>query len=160
MDEPPTETDDPRRVFAIFNEIGIIAQLSRALFEARLPDGVLLPHFTLVNHLVRVRDGQTPLAMARAFQLPKTTVSHMVSVAVRHGWVELRPNPDDGRSKRVWLTDAGRAFRDKAIADLMPELTEVGAALKPQAQENLLRHLTGLRIFLDAQRDPPNGSDG
>ncbi|MEM7643426.1 MAG: MarR family transcriptional regulator [Pseudomonadota bacterium] len=128
--------------------------------EARLPDGVLLPHFSLVNHLVRVRDGQTPLDMARAFQVPKTTMSHMVSVVAKRGWVDLRANPEDGRSKRVWLTEAGRAFREEAIAAIGPELAEIGAVLKPQAQENMLRHLKTLREFLDAQRDGENGSDG
>lgn len=53
-------------LFAFFNEVGIINQLSSALFQARLPDGVTLAQFTVLNHLIRVRDGQTPLAMARA----------------------------------------------------------------------------------------------
>ena len=47
-------------LFQLFNEIGIIGQLSRAMFEARLPDGLLLTHFTVINHLIRVKDGQTP----------------------------------------------------------------------------------------------------
>jgi DNA-binding MarR family transcriptional regulator len=149
-----------RRTFAILNEVGIIAQLSRAAFEARLPDGILLPHFTVVNHLARVRDGQTPLEMAQAFQVPKTTMSHMVSVVARHDWVELRPNPEDGRSKRVWLTEAGRRFRAGAIEALSPDLAEIEAAMDPGAQEVLLRHLTELRIFLDAHRDGRKGSSG
>ena len=53
--------------FALFNEIGIIAQLSRALFEARLPEGIHLPQFAVINHMVRLGDGKTPLALARAF---------------------------------------------------------------------------------------------
>ncbi|MEM7711153.1 MAG: MarR family winged helix-turn-helix transcriptional regulator [Pseudomonadota bacterium] len=148
---------DLRRAFAIFNEIGILSQLSRTAFEARLPDGVLLPHFSLVNHLVRVADGQTPLHMARAFQVPKTTMSHMVSVVVKRGWVELRANPEDGRSKRVWLTDAGRTFREDAIAGLGPGLATIDAVLTPEAQIELLEKLRVLREFLDDQR---NGSDG
>ncbi|MGB0499456.1 MAG: MarR family transcriptional regulator, partial [Rubricella sp.] len=57
---PPPDADETRTYFALFNEIGIIAQLSRALFEARLDDGITLPHFTVLNHLVRVGDGATP----------------------------------------------------------------------------------------------------
>jgi DNA-binding MarR family transcriptional regulator len=154
-DDDPTPAPDPdlRRTFAIFNEIGILGQLSRAAFEARLPNGVLLGHFTLVNHLVRVRDGQTPLDMARAFQVPKTTMSHMVATVARRGWVELRANPRDGRSKRVWLTDAGRAFREEAIGALAPDLAEIAGVLGSEAQEDLLRHLETLRVFLDARRD-------
>ncbi|MCK0169194.1 MarR family transcriptional regulator [Jannaschia sp. S6380] len=159
-DERASSDETLYRAFAIFNEIGIVSQLGRTIFEARLPPGVLLPHFTLINHLVRVRDGQTPLAMARAFQLPKTTVSHMVSVVARHGWVTLRPNPEDGRSKRVWLTESGRAFRERAIRAVAPDLAEISAALGDTAQDDLLRQLTALRVYLDARRDDPNGSSG
>ena len=159
---PDTEHDPDalRRVFAIFNEVGIVAQLSRALFEARLPPGVLVPHFSILNHLVRVADGQTPLTLARAFQVPKTTMSHMVATVEKRGWVELRPNAADGRSKRVWLTPAGRAFREDAIAALTPDLATVATALDPAAQDQLLAHLETLRRFLDAARDQPNGSAG
>lgn len=155
---PPATAPDPRLTFGIFNEIGIIAQLSRTMFEVHLPKGAGLPHFSLVNHLVRVRDGQTPLTLARAFQVPKTTMTHTVSGAVARGWVDLRPNPDDGRSKTVWLTDAGRAFREAAIASLAPDMAQVGTALDAATQAELLEKLTQLRVFLDAYRDPPKGS--
>jgi DNA-binding MarR family transcriptional regulator len=68
-----------RAIFRLFNEIGIIEQLSRALFEARLPKGVTRPHFSVLNHLMRVADGRTPLELARAFQVPKTTLSHTLA---------------------------------------------------------------------------------
>jgi DNA-binding MarR family transcriptional regulator len=140
--------------------VGIIAQLSRAAFEARLPEGVLLPHFTILNHLVRVRDGRTPLELAQAFQIPKTTASHMVGVVARRGWVELRANPEDGRSKRIWLTEAGRAFRDEAIAATGPDIMAIDAVLATPEREDLLRHLRTLRRFLDDQRSTAKGSDG
>ena len=54
-------------LFAFFNEVGILAQLSRAVFEARLPEGFSVPQFSVLNHLERVRDGQTPLALAQAY---------------------------------------------------------------------------------------------
>ncbi|MEL6433580.1 MAG: MarR family transcriptional regulator, partial [Pseudomonadota bacterium] len=66
-------------IFTIFNEIGIIAQLARSAFEERLPDGMIPPHFSVLNHLIRVKDGQTPLAMARAFKVPKTTLTHTLA---------------------------------------------------------------------------------
>jgi DNA-binding MarR family transcriptional regulator len=153
-----------RLTFAIFNEVAIVAQLSRALFERRLPKGAGVPHFSLVNHLVRVRDGQTPLTLARAFQVPKNTMTHTIGGAVRHGWVELRPHPTDGRSKTVWLTEAGRAFREEAIAALGPDLAGVIAATDPEGRRDLLRELTALRAYLDRERDrpedQPNGSTG
>jgi DNA-binding MarR family transcriptional regulator len=153
------DDDALRETFAIFNEIGIVAQLGRALFEARLPPGAALPHFTLVNHLTRVRDGQTPLALARAFQVPKNTMTHTISGAVRHGWVALKPHPTDGRSKTVWLTEPGRRFRAEAIGALAPDLAAVIGATDAAGRAALLERLTELRVFLDGYRDP-NGSSG
>jgi DNA-binding MarR family transcriptional regulator len=139
--------------FRLFTEIGIIEQLSRNLFEARLPPGFLLPHFSVLNHLVRVGDGRTPLALARAFQVPKTTMSHTLLVLERAGLIETRPNPDDGRSKRVWITEAGRSFRETAIAAVRPDLARVSAALAPDRIAGVLPLLEELRRFLDADRD-------
>ena len=109
------DSDDPRLYFEFFNEIGIIEQLSRTLFEGRLPRGVLVSHFSILNHLIRGADGRTPLELARAFQVPKTTMSHSLGLLTGRGWVEMRPNPSDARSKCVWITEAGRRFREEAI---------------------------------------------
>ena len=141
------------RYFQLFNEIAIIDQLARAMFEARLPEGILVSHFAILNHLVRVRDGQTPLALARAFQTPKTTITHTVSVLVRHGFVELRPNPKDGRSKCVFISEEGRAFRDQAIAALAPDLAEIAAIFPPKKIEPLIEGLEALRVWMDVRRD-------
>ena len=141
------------RYFQLFNEIAIIDQLARAMFEARLPEGILVSHFAILNHLVRVRDGQTPLALARAFQTPKTTITHTVSVLVRHGFVELRPNPKDGRSKCVFISEEGRAFRDQAIAALAPDLDEIAAIFPPKKIEPLIEGLEALRVWMDVRRD-------
>ena len=46
--------------FAFLNEVGIIEQLARNRFEAVMPDDLLLSHFTVLNHLVRLGDGRSP----------------------------------------------------------------------------------------------------
>ncbi|RVT86870.1 MarR family transcriptional regulator [Rhodobacteraceae bacterium CCMM004] len=144
--------DDLKTWFAVFNEIAIVAQLSRALFEARLPDGVVVPQFAVLNHLVRVGEGPTPLDLARAFQVPKTTMTHTLAGLERRGLVEMRPNPADGRSKTVWLTDAGRAFREEAIARLGPDVAALARALPTERYAALLPELETLRRTLDAMR--------
>ncbi len=148
MPDRPLET-----YFAFFNEIGIIGQLSRTLLEARLPKGFLLPHFSVLNHLIRVGDGPTPLALARAFQVPKTTMTHTLAGLERGGLIEMRPNPDDKRSKCVWLMPAGRAFRDKAIADLAPDVARISEQIDPEKVSALLPELAAIRATLDADRN-------
>ncbi len=139
--------------FRFFTEVGIIDQIGRAFLEARLPDGLLTSHFAVVNHLIRVNDGRTPLELASAFQVPKTTMTHTLSGLERYGFVEMRPNPDDGRSKRVWLTEAGRTFRAKAISDLEPVLADISKDFPPDRIAALLPALEEIRMLIDRLRD-------
>lgn len=139
--------------FTLFNEIGIIEQLGRAIFEARLPDGFLVSHFAVLNHLTRVRDGSTPLELARAFQVPKTTMTHTLSGLAESELIKMRPNPRDGRSKCAWLTAKGRTFRDDAIASLTPDFSKMAIDFPPDRVSELVPRLTALREFLDASRD-------
>lgn len=62
---------------------------------------MLAAHFKVLNHLVRVRDGCSPLEMANAFQGPKTTTTHHVEMLERMGYVTQSANPSDGRFKQV-----------------------------------------------------------
>jgi DNA-binding MarR family transcriptional regulator len=146
------------QLFAFFNEVGILAQLSRAMFEARLPPGFNLPQFAVLNHLIRVRDGQTPLALARAFQVPKTSMTHSLAVLEREGLVEMRPNEKDGRSKCVFLTEAGRSFRQTAIESLMPDMAAITAAYPVDRIAAALPALSELRQVMDRMRDGDAGS--
>lgn len=140
-------------LFSFFNEIGIIAQLSRAAMEARLPKGLTLPHFSVINHLIRVKDGQTPLALAKAFQVPKTTMTHTLSGLLDHGFVDMRPNPKDGRSKTVWLTETGRQFRETAIRSIDPDMSAIKSAIPEEKIAEILPLLAEIRSFMDAYRD-------
>jgi len=139
--------------FRLFNEIAIVNQLASAMFEARLPDGLLVSHFAAVNHLWRGREGTTPQEMARAFQVPKTTMSHTLSVLARHGLVELRPHDGDRRKKTVWLTETGRAFREDAVAAVAPYMARIADVFDDAWAAETVARLEALRLWLDADRD-------
>jgi DNA-binding MarR family transcriptional regulator len=152
-----TDKSETALFFSVFLEIGIIEQLSRSLLEARLPDRLIAPHFTVLNHLTRVADGRTPVELARAFQVPKTSMTHTVSVLENGGYVDVRPNPNDGRSKCVWLTEKGRSAREDVIAAMGPDVTELAKGFDPSKLRDILPVLTELRQFMDNQRnaEPP-----
>ena len=140
-------------IFRFFNEVGIIEQLSRTMLEARLPHGFLASHFTVLNHLTRVQDGQTPLAMARAFQVPKTTMTHTLAGLEKAGLIEMRANPADGRSKCVWLTEAGKAFRQDAFSGLTSDMAGIAEQIGVERMAAALPLLTDIRTYLDKARD-------
>ena len=153
MQEQSDVGDDLVTVFQFFNEIGIINQLSSALFQKRLPDAVTVAQFSVLNHLIRVKDGQTPLALASAFQVPKTSMTHSIASLEKRGLVEVRANPQDKRSKCIWITQAGRAFRDNAIMALGKDLKRLAPRLDMEAMLSALPSLEHLRKVLDEDRD-------
>ena len=140
--------------FQFFNEVGIIEQLSRAMMEARLPAGFLMTHFSVLNHLIRVGDGRTPLAIASAFQVPKTSMTHTLAGLEKAGLVAMKPNPKDGRSKQVWLTEKGKNFRMAAIEQLSGDMFDFKNTFPPNKIAPMLPLLAEIRAYLDKLRDP------
>ncbi len=139
--------------FRFFNEIGIIEQLARNRFERILPEGLKVPHFSVLNHLVRLGDGRSPLRLARAFQVTKSTMTNTLQRLEARGLIRVAPDPEDGRGKLVFLTPAGRRIRQKSIEALTPVLAEVEALLGRRALAGTLPVLQKLRAHLDAARD-------
>lgn len=107
----------------------------------------------MLNHLVNRGDGAVPIDMARAFQVPKTSMTHTLKGLAARGLVELRANPDDGRSKTVWLTAAGRALREQTIERLAPALAGLAGQMDLTALMALHPVLVRLREVMDAARD-------
>lgn len=141
-----------RRYFELFNEVGIIAQLARTIMENRLPDGMTLPHFSVLNHLVRLGDGVTPRDLSRAFQVPKNSMTNTLAGLEKRGLITVRPNPNDARSRYVFLTRAGRNFREKAIDALAPDIEQIAEHISTREVDVLLPALQNIRRELDENR--------
>lgn len=139
--------------FEFFREVGIIQQLATAMFNKRLPNGLHVSHFSVLSNLVRLGEGKTPLALARAFQVTKGTMTNTLSTLEGHGFIRLTPNTTDGRSKLVLLTDEGRTFHRRAIESLSPAMTALDGLLDFDRMAELLPDLAQIRTVLDENRD-------
>jgi len=139
-------------VFGFFTEIGVINQLSTAMFAKSLPDGVHPSHFAILNHLARMGDGKAPLRIASAMQVTKNTMTHSLKVLQDRGYIDVQPDPEDGRGKRVYLTEAGRAFREEAIARVTEELRNVIDAEQRAIMRRIRGDLEQMRKHLDNSR--------
>jgi DNA-binding MarR family transcriptional regulator len=148
-----TDSADPP-IFRLFNEIGIIAQLSSRLFESVMPPGMTLAQFTVLNHFVRLGGARSPAALADAFQVTRATMTSTLGRLEAKGLVAVTPDPDDGRGKRVVLTEAGRAMRERCIASLAPRLARLEDRIDDDEAAALLPALLHLRRVLDADRAP------
>lgn len=140
-------------MFQFFTEVGIINQLASTVFLNRLPDGFTVLQFSVLNHLIRVADGRTPIQIASAFQVPKTSMTHTLSGLQEHGLVIFKPNPKDGRSKCVWLTDAGQQFRNEAIASLAIDIARFAPQINIEDIVHVIPVLQQVRQVLDKDRD-------
>jgi len=145
--------DQQKLVLQFFIEVGIINQLSVAMFNKRLPEGLHVSHFSVLNHLVRLGDGQMPQTLAKAFQLSKGTMTHTLAELSKRGFIRLEPNEKDGRSKLVFVTDLGRAFRRKAMENLGPTMSQLETKLDFAKIAKLQSELAGVRAVLDDNRD-------
>jgi len=73
-----------------------------------LPDGVTMSRFELLDHLESENRSVSPLQIAEGLNLTPAAVTHLLKHLQRAGWLEIMQDPDDGRAKRILLTDEGR----------------------------------------------------
>lgn len=149
---PGSVPSDPP-IFALLNEVGIIEHLARNRLERMLPDGLRASHFVVLNHLVRMGDGRSPARIARAVQVERPAMTNTIQKLEARGLVRTAPDPRDGRGKLVFLTDAGRAARQAAVAVATKAIGPIAADLSPHEVEAALPILQRLRAALDAARD-------
>ncbi len=150
MDEPDENT---QLVYRFFTEIGILSQLSRSGLERHLPGTMTATQFAILGHLLRRPDGETPLQLAKAFQVPKTSMTHSLAVLESAQLVALGPNPTDGRSKLVTATPHAGPFVAEVLQKRAAEMSPVldAAGLKPF--KAALPELQKIRELMDKARD-------
>lgn len=113
----------------------------------RLEERMTMARFDLLASLLR-HDGQTLAGLSRALLVTAGNVTGLVDRAERDGVVERRPDPDDRRVARVWLTDEGRAMIRAALPIHDRLVHELLGALPRDQRRDLRRLLGSLRDHL------------
>ena len=148
-----TPDDDNSEVYRFFTEVGIINQLISAKLQALLPGRMTVTQFGIMGHLARRPEGETPLQLATAFQVPKTSMTHMLAGLHADALITLDPNPNDKRSKIARATDRGHVFLAENTVKVSDALKPVLSELGKEAFADTLPHLARIREVLDAERD-------
>jgi len=148
-----TSDRDPTAIFRFFTEVGVINQLISAKLESFLPGRMTATQFGILSHLSRRPDGETPLHLARAFQVPKTTMTHMLSGLETAGLIVVAPNEKDKRSKIVRITPQGGAFLGARMQEIGQSLGPIMQGLGMEPFTMSLPHLERIREALDTERD-------
>jgi DNA-binding MarR family transcriptional regulator len=91
--------------------------------------------------------------MANALQVTKATMTHTLNVLEKHGLVEILSNPEDYRSKLVYITKQGRQFQQKAIFALAPTLEKIGNECGIPELSASIPLLEKIRNYMDKERN-------
>ena len=141
-----------RLYFRMFNEIGIISQLSSNRLERVLPPGMSIAQFSLLNHLVRLGGAWAPSRLARAFQVTKGAMTNTLQRLEAQGLIRIAVDPDDARGKLVEITGAGRKMREQCVRATAIALGDVVKLIPSKDVSAVLPFLENLRATLDANR--------
>jgi DNA-binding MarR family transcriptional regulator len=150
-------SDQGGQLVALLTDIGIINQLTSAAATRALAPLLGLSEYGLLNHMVRRGDGETPSRLARAFQVSKPSMTATIGRLAAKGLARLQDDADDGRSKRVRMTDAGRAAHTDARARLAALQGELFAGFDVAILLDHADAIADLRAHLDTQRNARDG---
>jgi DNA-binding MarR family transcriptional regulator len=104
-------------------------RIGRRFDEALRPAGLNNWQFSMLMALNR----PTPLTvngLAEELAMDRTTTTKNLRPLERRGLLEIRPDDEDGRVRRILLTDAGRALLAKAVRHWQDANDAVAASLK------------------------------
>ncbi|MFQ6547347.1 MarR family winged helix-turn-helix transcriptional regulator [Aestuariibius sp. 2305UL40-4] len=115
-----------------------LARLFASGLQARIrPLGLSTGVFPVMLQLWD-RDGLTQKELVDRLGIEQATVANTLARMERDGLIERRGDAEDGRVKRTWLTDQGRALRDPAIAAADAENSDALSGLTEAERAQLL----------------------
>ncbi len=86
------------------------------------------------------QEGLTHTDLAKRLRVQPATITKMIQRMEKAGFVERRPDPQDERVSRVYLTEAGRAVQAD-VRDVWHTLEKEAFAYLTEEQRAQLRHL-------------------
>lgn len=127
------------------------ARLLRRNFNRRAHDlGLTRAQWGVLTHLRR-QNGRRQTDLACLLELQPISLTRLIDRMVKNGWVERRDDPEDRRTKRIFLTEK--------VTPVLSQLSEMGRETREEAQagisqkerDQLLQLLLRIRANLTAQ---------
>ena len=133
--------------------VGVAARGFARLSERRLkPLGFGVGHLPV---LVALRDGHasTQRDLARFARIEQPPMAQMLARMERDGLIGRVPDPADGRSRRISLTQAARARLPEAITTLLDGNREALSGLSEEEQVQFVSLLERVGVTLDRMNE-------
>ena len=132
-------------------------RLHRQLMIGALAERDTHPGQAVCLRFLSANDGITQRDLADALHVARPTVSKMLQTMEKAGFIERRPDRDDQRLTRVFLTSAGRKLESGLRAVSAATINETVGALSESDRRELGRLLEALSASIsaaiDARRD-------
>jgi MarR family transcriptional regulator for hemolysin len=112
-----------------------------------------------ILYLGRLGDGQRQTDLATALMIEAASLVRLVDLLERSGLVERLEDPDDRRSKRVWMTEAGRetfAKVNRVHQSLAEELVRDVSADELALCDSVLRRILAATAHEPAPAESPS----
>lgn len=131
----------------LVNERALRRVRERRGLEIRAAHTALFPH-------IDVTRGSRLTDLAQALGISKQAVGQLVDELSEMGMLERRPDPDDGRAKRVCYTSLGRQGLFDGLAILREEEQAMEQALGAERFAQLHEALIALEAMLEPATSP------
>jgi DNA-binding MarR family transcriptional regulator len=132
----------------LFLQPYVLDQLVGGLMQRIVGPSAVTGSEFAVTSVLNTTGPATPSALAELLGVSATTLSATIERLVRRGQLRRVANPDDGRSYRVELTEAGHATNRDNFARFAVEMQAVRANLEGDADEIL----AAMRVLEEALR--------
>ncbi len=151
MDIDQDTSAEVRRLADQLVRFVLIAKRGMAKFGGQTKDGIEYPAYGLLARLVH--DGPVRMtALAEAVHADPSTVSRQTGALIRHGLVERRADPVDGRASILVPTTQGeRVFNDNRRRH-NENMARIMAEWSPEDIRSLAVLLTRLNTDIEAQQ--------
>ena len=134
---------------SLFGEISAIDHLLKVKLSKSLPMGMEFSHFTILNYISTMETEKTPAQLARSFNLTKGAITNTLNKLSKMGYIHVRPDWDDGRSKLISISQTGKNARDSAVDSIEPILNELMKFMGTEKTKSIIPFLRDLRILLN-----------
>jgi DNA-binding MarR family transcriptional regulator len=106
----------PGSRLSLLFELHAASRQAGELIRAAMVDSPLTPEEYAVYSVLFDEGPHAPTDLARRTGMPPTSMSHFVRAMLERGHAERSPSPDDRRSYRIVLTEAGLRAHSAASA--------------------------------------------
>ena len=101
------------------------------------------------------QEGLSHTELSTQLQISPATTTKMIQRMEKAGFVQRRPDPQDQRRSRVYLTDAGRSIRSEVEAIWAQIEAEIFAGFSVEEKETLADLLRKIRNNLSKGKPEP-----